>query len=469
MKRYLLSLVIPTYNCSAFLRDSMDSVLCQLPENCELVVVDDGSDEKTLDCLRSYKGSRDNLKIIFRPHGGVSVTRNAGLETASGEYIAFMDCDDNLKPDFFEKSLKLLDTGADLYIFSFDRIEKDGSALPLTVEDRLFESASDFADEYIRTRHLLIYSASNKFYRKNILNRYDIRFRERLEFGEDRLFNYDYLRHCGSILTSSVKMFNYMQINPESASRRSFPGHYSTLLMLHMAKMDCFLTLSKGTTTAEKRDFIGYDISNEVGHAIERFDVHPNEKEESLPKINHLLFGETADIEGPFDYIIVLGSRDCGYRVKKAFEIAGSDPDTVFVLTGGNMHKDGEKTEADYMADYMREKGVNGKRLLLENEAGNTFHNLELSAGIIEKEMEEKGRTGPVSIGIVTAGFHVPRTRMMTARIPWYGDKETVLIPAYGKHTGPDNWYSDPLGKEIGLREIAKYAMCRFDETDIED
>ena len=63
-------------------------------------------------------------------------------------------------------------------------------------------------------------------------------------------------------------------------------------------------------------------------------------------------------------------------------------------------------------------------------------------------------------IGIVTAGFHIPRTRMMTEDIPWYADKDLVFIPAYGEHTRPDNWYSDPQGRNIGLSEIAK--CCRL-------
>ncbi|MDO5139379.1 MAG: hypothetical protein Q4D71_13095 [Oscillospiraceae bacterium] len=64
-----------------------------------------------------------------------------------------------------------------------------------------------FADEYVRTRHLLVYSACNKLYRKEILDKNRIRFREGMSFGEDRLFNHGYLRYCRSVITSSVRMF----------------------------------------------------------------------------------------------------------------------------------------------------------------------------------------------------------------------------------------------------------------------
>ena len=461
-----LSLIIPAYNCAEYLDETLMSVLSQLPDDCELIVVDDGSADETPDMLRSYAAENNGIRIALKENGGVSSARNTGLDMAEGEWIAFMDCDDVLKDGFFESSRPLTDTSADLCIFSFERVELMGAdelVAPLMVADRTYDTISDFADEYVRTRHLLVYSACNKFYRKEILEENGIRFREGLSFGEDRLFNYEYLRYCGSVLTSSVRMFRYMQRNPESGSRRSFPDYFNTIMMLHNAKMDCFLELSGGTTGTEKRAFMGYDLSTEMSRMIDRFADHPEEKAENLPKINRLLFGDPDDTGGQFDCLIVLGSRNCGYRVEKALETAGNDPDTLFIVTGGNMHKDGEHTEAGFMAELLQKRGVSADRIIIEDKAENTFRNLEISAWM----MEEAAAAGLLSkpcedlrMGIVTAGFHIPRTRMMAANIPWYDGKDVVFIPAYGEHTRPDNWYSDPQGRNIGLSEIAK--CCRI-------
>lgn len=461
-----LSLIIPSYNCAEYLDETLMSVLSQLPDDCELIVVDDGSADGTPDMLKKYESEYGGLKIALKENGGVSTARNTGLDMAEGEWIAFMDCDDLLKRGFFKKALPLTDTDADLIIFSFERVELMGTdelVAPLMVADRTYNTVSDFADEYVRTRHLLVYSACNKFYRKKILDEKNIRFREDLNFGEDRLFNYDYLRYCGSVITSSIRMFRYMQRNPESASKRSFPDYFNTIMMLHIAKMDCFLELSKGTTRTEKRAFMGYDLSTEMSRMIDRFADYPEEKEENLPKINRLLFGEPDDTDGHYDCLIVLGSRNCGYRAEKAFEIAGDDPDTLFIVTGGNMHKDGEHTEAGFMAELLKERGVPGDRIIIEDLAENTFRNLEISAKEIEKCVNSGTLPGPsedLRIGIVTAGFHIPRTRMMAEDISWYDGKDLVFIPAYGEHTRPDNWYSDPQGRNIGLSEIAK--CCRL-------
>ena len=222
-----LSLIIPTYNCAEYLDETLMSVLSQLPEDCELIVVDDGSADGTAELLRKYEGRYDGLRITMKENGGVSSARNTGLDMAEGEWVAFIDCDDVLKDGFIEKAMTIPNDESDFVIFSFERVELlEGEELvsPLMVADRQYSSISDFADAYVRTRHLQVYSACNKLYKKEIIDKNSIRFREGLSFGEDRLFNYSYLRCCHNVITSSVRMFRYMQRNPESASKRSYPA-----------------------------------------------------------------------------------------------------------------------------------------------------------------------------------------------------------------------------------------------------
>lgn len=266
-----LSIIIPTYNCAEYLEQTLQSVLSQLRTDCELIVVDDGSSDGTWDILQSFEQRTGQLRIKRGTHAGVSAARNAGLDLAKTEFAAFMDCDDILKEGFPDSCMSRIKSAADLYIFSFERVDfqKDDCGgitekiTPMTVDDRIYRTASEFADEYIRSRKLLIYSACNKIYRKSILDEYNIRFRTGIAFGEDRLFNYDYLPHCGVIETSSRIMFRYMQRNPESASKRVYPDHFNMVMNLHEAKMKCFLGLSEGTTEAEKEAFVSYDLAAE--------------------------------------------------------------------------------------------------------------------------------------------------------------------------------------------------------------
>jgi len=268
----LLSLIIPAYNSAEYLSEAADSVLSQLPAGCELILVDDGSEDDTSEIMRGYERRFDNVKAALPGHGGVSAARNAGLDMAEGEWVTFMDSDDCLKEGFFGKVMPIRDD-ADLHIFSFERVEpaeSGESVQPFALEDREYRSAGEFADEYIRSRHLLVYSACNKFYRRAILEEHGIRFREGIVFGEDRLFNYDYLRWCGGVVTSSAVMFRYMQRNPKSASKADYDDQYSNVMMLHKAKMECFLALSEECSEEEKRAFEEYDLQTELSRLKER-------------------------------------------------------------------------------------------------------------------------------------------------------------------------------------------------------
>ncbi|WP_029320736.1 glycosyltransferase [Butyrivibrio sp. AE3004] len=436
-----LSLILPTYNRAGYLRETLASVLDRITEEYEVIVIDDGSDDETALCLGEFEGISEQIQIHYLSHRGVSIARNTGIEYATGDYVAFLDCDDTLKPAFFEECKVLLESKKDLYVLGYDRIEADGQRIPFWLRDHVYENPSDFADDYIRMRHLLVYSACNKLYRRDILDRFSIRFRESLSFGEDRLFNYDYIKKCRSIVTSSIKMFNYIQRNTNSASNRSLSDYYDIIMMLHKAKMQCFISLSCKTSVPEKAEFAGNDLSNEIRHMLGRFQAFPDEKKENLSKINNLIFGKMDDYKGRFDYILVLGSSNCAYRAEKAFEIGGADSDTVFILSGGNPSIDGVLTEAEHMRKHLLEKGIPDNRILVEKYSRNTRHNLEYSASLIRKDLatgKQKNKED-LRIAIITAGFHIHRTKLIFSNNSWLRDKNVVFIPAFGTHTRLDN------------------------------
>lgn len=288
-KQILLSFIIPTYNCEEYLAETLGSVLPQLKEDIELIIVDDGSSDSTPEMLKTYEGTK-NVIIEYRAHAGVSVTRNTGLNLAHGKYVTFMDCDDVLQDGFFDKGLAMASTDADLYIFSFERVENPGDpereiSKYLTVESHRYKSKHEFSDDLIRKRAMLIYSTCNKFYKRDILNENGIRFREDISFGEDRLFNYEYINHCNEIETSEILMFKYMQRSLNSATHKHLPNYFKTVLMLHDAKMKCFLPLAEKATEEERETFETMNLLKEIRSTRERFDEHPEEIAENLPLI----------------------------------------------------------------------------------------------------------------------------------------------------------------------------------------
>ena len=289
-----LSIIVPTYNCKAFIDECLTSIMNQMWDDSELIIVDDGSDDGTDRLLEAYDDD-PRVRVILRAHEGASGARNAGIDEASGEYITFVDCDDSLKEGFLEHAGNLFSAAPDMIEFGFERCYLDGRSEVSAVKDHFYPDVSAFADEYIRSRAMLIYSACNKFYNKRIIDEYHIRFAADVMFGEDRLFNYSFLLRTRTVLTSGLIMFNYIQRSMSSMSSRHYPCFFSMLYRLHIEKMKCFLFLSKGTGREERESFVNYDMKRTVMAAVERFPEHPEEIDENLPSIAEMIYGDKYD------------------------------------------------------------------------------------------------------------------------------------------------------------------------------
>ena len=455
----LLSVILPAYNCESYLTQTLGSILPQLTDDCELIVVDDGSSDATAEILKQYEGVKENLQIAYRAHAGVSGARNHGLDLARGEYVAFLDCDDCLEQGFLQKSLPLLEKQAGLYILGIERIHLEGNNEFWTVADRSYDSVSDFADAYIRTRHLLIYSNCNKFYRRSVMEQAHLRFEEGLDFGEDRLFNYGYLRLLEgqdlhpTVITSSLVMLRYIQRDRLSQSSKSVPHYFRRVMRLHEEKIRCFFDLSKGTSQEERLDFLAYDLICETGKTIDRFAVHPGERDENLPEINQIVFGGPYDRDTPVDVLVILGSRNCAYKADEAVEIGKKNPGMKYIVSGANLVQDKSCSEAEFLYDR------------LENRARFTRQNLEFAA-LLLRELQTDGKLPDregrkLRVGILTGGFHIPRARLILDEILTGDDWEVVWFPAYGPHTRPESWFEDPTGRDVVLSELRKTALLR--------
>jgi len=106
-----VSVIIPTYNRGPFLGEAINSVLTQTYQNVEVIVVDDGSSDDTLDRLQPY-GSR--VSVVITNHGGAAHARNAGLKVAKGKYVAFLDSDDRYLPHKLELQVQILEKFPDV-------------------------------------------------------------------------------------------------------------------------------------------------------------------------------------------------------------------------------------------------------------------------------------------------------------------------------------------------------------------
>lgn len=98
-----VSVIIPVYNTERYLKQCLDSVLTQTLKEIEIICVDDGSTDSSPDILKDYAGRDQRIRFIQKKNGGVVSARKAGIETAAGKYLGFMDSDDWVEPEIYEK------------------------------------------------------------------------------------------------------------------------------------------------------------------------------------------------------------------------------------------------------------------------------------------------------------------------------------------------------------------------------
>ena len=128
-----VSIIVPVYNVEKYLEKCLDSIVKQTYENIEIILVDDGSTDKSGTILDQYAEMDNRISVIHKKNEGVSTARNTGIEAARGEYICFADADDYLMPDYVEYLLTLaVDKNADIAMtvdmfttFHPDQIEND--------------------------------------------------------------------------------------------------------------------------------------------------------------------------------------------------------------------------------------------------------------------------------------------------------------------------------------------------------
>ena len=104
----MISVIVPIYNVEPYLRRCVDSLLGQTYADFEVILVDDGSPDNCGAICDMYEARDDRVRVIHKPNGGLSDARNAGLEIARGEYIAFVDSDDWVTPDYLERMLEAM-------------------------------------------------------------------------------------------------------------------------------------------------------------------------------------------------------------------------------------------------------------------------------------------------------------------------------------------------------------------------
>ena len=169
-----VSLVVPAYNAEEFIARGIDTALAQSFENLEILIVNDGSTDRTQEVIDWYRERYPQVRSAYQSNAGQAVARNFGVMHARGEYIGFMDSDDSLRPDMVEKLYdSIVKNSCDIAMTSAYQITNEGyevvGAYP--VKENVAIPIDDFFEQYIRYAYPVIW---NKLYRKSLVEEHPI-------------------------------------------------------------------------------------------------------------------------------------------------------------------------------------------------------------------------------------------------------------------------------------------------------
>ena len=206
-----ISVIVPVYNAEAFLHRCIDSILSQAYTDFELILIDDGSKDKSGEICDEYVQKYARVRVFHKENGGVSSARNLGLDNAKGEWITFVDSDDYIEPYFLQSFEGNLD--ADLIMGNMVETGERGNLLK-TIPVGYYNSIKPIISGNL-TR-LAFQSTWGKLFKVSLLR--DLRFDEKMCIGEDIPFVLSYLCRAKDIrvLVECKVPSRYIYISPES-------------------------------------------------------------------------------------------------------------------------------------------------------------------------------------------------------------------------------------------------------------
>lgn len=292
LKAPTISVIIPVYNQELFIAQCLDSVLTQSFKDLEVILVDDGSTDRTVDILKKYNAQHKRVRLLSQKNKGAGAARNLGLDHANGEYIHFMDADDWLVSKAYAKLMEVKRAcAADITVFLYNRYDQKTKK---SVKVPLFptQPESITKSNYLENRDRFFNTSVvpwNKLYSHKYLKRISARFDE-IQVANDRTFYFSTITQTLNVVLYSSVLINYRTNNDASLVGKGRADRF-----------DCILQSSTNTARAtesldnESKKYIFENSVRDILHFYDRATI--SQKEKILPSI----IRHFSSVNVPFD------------------------------------------------------------------------------------------------------------------------------------------------------------------------
>lgn len=228
-----VSIVVPVYNGERYLEKCIESILRQTHADMELILINDGSRDNSGTICDHWAKKDARIRVIHQENQGVSAARNAGLDIATGEYIGFVDADDEIAPETYETALQQMGDH-DIVMWDAVTVWGDGRTEPDTIpllEKDCTITRKDWTPELLA---LMAGSACRCLYRAECIS--GLRFPQGIKFSEDRLFNLYAMGRSNSLRYLKTPLY-FRLMHGESAVHRYHEDYFEACKLAHQAIM----------------------------------------------------------------------------------------------------------------------------------------------------------------------------------------------------------------------------------------
>ena len=165
-----LSVVVPVYNSAQYLDRCIESIISQSFTKIELILVDDGSTDNSLDICKEWAKKENRIKVIQRENGGLSAARNTGIDNATSEYITFVDSDDALSPNTYAPNMEILKDNPNVDLLEYPIDVHYGAHNAYTILFDIIFVGDDIFRKWVSQKGYQHCYACNKIYKKHLFN-----------------------------------------------------------------------------------------------------------------------------------------------------------------------------------------------------------------------------------------------------------------------------------------------------------
>lgn len=219
----MISVIVPVYNVKDYLDQCIQSIVSQTYSQFECILVDDGSNDGSGEICDSWQQKDSRIIVVHQENQGVSAARNKGLQNAKGDYVTFIDSDDWVDDDYLQSLIApLLQDSPDLVVIGLIQEYPNCNRIVYKPSDSYsFILNKESVESFIGlNQKFLLYGPVVKLYKRDIIEKYYIRFDVSCSYGEDLLFNYCYLENINKIACISQAVYHYRMIGEGTLSTK---------------------------------------------------------------------------------------------------------------------------------------------------------------------------------------------------------------------------------------------------------